>query len=241
MGNRAEAEKREIDASVDLDEAPKSETVRHRSVFDGSRLFQDSASDVRWFFSDAPGILGLKASNWDGRSGSVDKEDTRVAEAAHRYETIAEVLEAIGHRRTLVLQRFYQEWSKATVPWRGLEAFGSMAGLAVLTTVAKRAYKDDHTGLVDHNEFLAWIRALSTRTMAGAKIAKDDAELKSKILSECDGMLRRASVAYETNKANQKKTRGIQAKARNRMIEDEARDRRENPGAWRERDAVDAE
>lgn len=223
MSNRSQSEARAIAESVghsDERQKPKETTLR---------LPQDSTADLRWFWNDAPGVLGLKAVNLDPSGGNTETEDTHRVEAACRYREISRILDRVGDARTRVLQRYHQE-----AVWRGLESFGVLAGVALITRAAKDGYRGDAIGQrAIHSHFVGWLQALSARTMPGHVVGHDDRELKAAILREAETRLAKACLAYETAKALRGIERKAEVSARNALISREARAHQERVTAGR--------
>lgn len=211
MSNRAQEQARNIERSKTYtSDEPK------RAGAHVMRLPSGSTSDLRWFWNDAAGALGLKGVNTDSAGGGGgDIEDTHRVEAAARYREISLLLDRVGAAKTRVLQRYHQE-----AVWRGLEAFGVMAGVALVTGKAKAAYRADaREGRVNHAEFVSWLKALGDRTMLGLNVTPDDRGLKLAILSEAELMLSRACAAYEIAKALRVRERRAEVSARNAVIQ----------------------
>jgi len=178
------------------------------------RLPGDSTADLRWFWNDAAGALGVKANNPDGAGGGGDVEDTHRVEAATRYREISLLLDRVGPVRTRILQRYHQE-----AVWRGLESFGVMAGIALITRKAKAAYREDaREGRVNHGEFVAWLKALGARTMLGMNQTVSDRSLRLGILSEAELLLSRACSAYDMVKTLRMSERRAEKTAKNTLI-----------------------
>lgn len=228
MSNRAEALQREIAASVSLNEDKRPDKATGSRL----RLALDSNADLRWFWNEAPGQLGIKGMNPDGGGGGKDSEEKLEAvehrlEAAERYNQIKLLLDRIGDTQSRVLQRYHQE-----VMWAGLNSFGVLAGIALTTTAAKRSFRES-SGVprISHTDFVAWLRALSARTMPGFNIADDDREIRQAILTEAEIRLSKACVAYETAKVMRKRERAAESKAHNALIIRESRAHHERRAA----------
>jgi hypothetical protein len=209
MSNRAQDLARNIERSRSYtSDEPK------RGAGHVMRLPGDSTADLRWFWNDAAGALGLKGMNPDSAGGGGDTEDTHRVEAATRYREIALLLDRVGPAKTRILQRYHQE-----AVWRGLESFGVMAGIALVTRKAKEAYREDaRDGRVNHGEFAAWLKALGARTMLGMSQTVDDRSLRLAILSEAELLLTRACSAYDVVKTLRLSERRAEKSAKNVLI-----------------------
>lgn len=180
-----------------------------------ARLPQRDANDIRWFWSEAPGILGAQGINPEPDAPRTSKtnagtEDTRIAEAAERYQRIDDVLSTLSVRHQRVLQRFYQD-----AVWKGLEAFGPLAGVAMVSESAKTAYRADRTTeRAIQSHFIAWLHALSARTMPGMHCSPDDRSMKRAIHIECDRLIAAACRAYEASKLQLDRQRRLDRECR---------------------------
>jgi hypothetical protein len=191
------------------------------------RLDSSAAEDVRWFWNQAPGELGLRASSMQPTTHCMGQgDDTRALNAARRWRRVWKALTALRDEQVRVLQRYYA----AEVPWRGLEHFGDMAGVALLSDVARRRFRDT-TGAkrVGEQAFGAWLRGLSARIRGERGGASDeDRRLASDIISDCDLALYRASHDYANACALVRLRQAEEAEGRERANVRQAR-------VWRER------
>jgi hypothetical protein len=210
MSNRAQEQARDIERSRSYTDDSK-----RAPIGQVMRLPQTSTADLRWFWNDAAGALGLKGLNTDGAGGGGgDIEDTHRVEAATRYREISLLLDRVGPWKTRILQRYHQE-----AVWRGLESFGVMAGIALVTRKAKAAYREDaREGRLNHGEFAAWLKALGARTMLGMSQTVDDRALRLAILSEAELLLSRACSAYDAVKTLRMSERRAEKSAKNTLI-----------------------
>ena len=151
------------------------------------RLTQKQANDVRWFWTDAEGELGLRACNLEPSiSGAGDFDDSKAASAQERYSRVNTIFDQMGPTHTWALRRFYEP-----AVWRGLEAFGGYAGLSLRSQKAKSSFREqtghDRAG---HIVFETWLKGLSHRVHAPKTAPpKEDRELVRVIVADCEDVL----------------------------------------------------
>lgn len=157
-------------------------------------------AELRWVFTEADGDIGLRSNfgamvgllEIGARSGSSQplayEIDTDRIEAAAAERRIRRALDEIGRTNAQVLRVQYG-------PGRApeLQAFGSLAGLALFTDAAIRAHRDSQTT----RELPDWLARLSDR-VAKKKGAADPRErmMVGEIRREAEMLLARASGAY---------------------------------------------
>jgi len=160
---------------------------------------QDEA-DLRWFFTEADGEMGLKSTfggmvhqlqMGGGARGSytpVPREaDGRLLEAATRARLISRALEACGREAAAVLREAY-----SALPVELAElfpAFGELAALVVSTPAADRMWRRSRTNRVK----VAWLVRRSLQARKGDPSAGSQVyELRR----EAEALLAGAARAY---------------------------------------------
>ncbi len=159
------------------------------------RLTQRQANDVRWFWTDAGGDLGLRAMNLEPSVRSAaDSDYSKAAAAQERYQRVNLIFDEMGPDHAWALRRFYEP-----AVWRGLEGFGVYAGLALRSGLAKRAFcRQTGHERAGHVVFETWLKALSHRVHVPKHTPpKDDRELVRVIVADCDDALTAACRQYE--------------------------------------------
>ncbi|HEU4728407.1 MAG TPA: hypothetical protein VFT22_10970 [Kofleriaceae bacterium] len=160
------------------------------------RLERRDHADVVWFFTSAAGDLGERGMNLEGNRGKGEFDDMFKLNAASRYRRISWVFGAMPLKQARVLQRFYEP-----VVWRGLEAFGQFAGVALRSPVAKATFRRETRSMRASDAldgaFDVWLRALAYRVrMATKSVSQDDRDLVRRITAECDVMVSEACRSY---------------------------------------------
>lgn len=168
------------------------------------RLSSGDAEDLRWYWLDAGGDLGMRsfslAGGGFGGNGDTDPKAIRASERDRRIRETLRLLGALGVRIVKPaderrLQIFYAKDPKET--WRGLGAFGPLAGLVPRSAEAKRLFREDTGAACRREDFERWLRALSGRVLGPAKLLRaGDVALVQRIVADCNAALALACRRY---------------------------------------------
>lgn len=163
-------------------------------------------SDLRWFFNEADGDMGLRSmfpqqmqqlQLGGGRRGThtpvIHEPDGRLVAAATRARLVSRALEGIGTRYTGTLRSAYGRLEHAE-----LHGFQELAGLVVYTAAAARLHRRSRT-VRPVPDWLARMYLLAQPTKK--KPANPDAQrIVWEVRSEAEAQLIDASRAYSRAK-----------------------------------------
>jgi hypothetical protein len=175
--------------------------VFHVTFLCDLRLDPRSAADLRWYFCDAAGEMGLRSNfgamvaglEAGGRRGGAPMKDMdpRVIAAATRARRITRVLEHLAAAHLLTLARVY-----GSSEHPGLESFGTLGSLFPETQAAHRA----HVVSQSRKPFETWLFRRAQRVSAG-KGSRAEQAFIIEVSREAEAMLAAASRAYLRKRA----------------------------------------
>jgi hypothetical protein len=158
------------------------------------------AAELRWYWADATGDMGLK-SNFEAMRACIQRAasrggkpnvdiDERCLEAATREKHIRRALAQVPDREAIVLVHAFGPGI------REIPVFGPATGVVPLTRVARQAWLNSST----NRSLEGWLARLLVRVHTGRSsgpehLARDRALLNA-IRTEANQMLRAALLAY---------------------------------------------